>query len=112
MKRSVIVLTALLLPVSAYAEVFAIAGVKGDRKGRTVLTKEPCTVQLDHVQYGYSKATLGEMHRAFYYTGDGMTNEGCWKHDAGSVVLVWPTENILRRWPTKNFEIVANRPNW
>jgi len=110
--RSVIAIAALLLPVSANAEVFAVAGVKGDWKGRTVLTTDPCTLKLDSVQYGYSKATLGDMRRAFYYTSDGVTNEGCWRHDAGSVVLVWPTENILRRWPTKNFKIVSNRPSW
>jgi hypothetical protein len=105
-------MTTALFSVSAIADVFAIAGVKGDRKGRTVLTTEPCDVSLEKIQYGYSKATLGEMRRAFYYTSKGETNEGCWKHDAGSVVLLWPTENILRRWPVKNFEVVAAAPTW
>lgn len=112
MKRSVTVLAAMLLPVSAHAEVFAIAGVKGDRGGRTVLTTDPCDLKIDHIQYGVSKATLGGMRRVFYYTSAGVTNEGCWKHDSGSVVLVWPTENILRRFPVKNFKIVVDRPNW
>ena len=92
---------------AAHGETFAIGGVKGDSKGRTVLTTEPCEFKMDSFQLGTNKALLGKMNRAFYYTGDGMTNEGCWKHDAGTVVLVWPTENIMRRWPIGNFKITA-----
>lgn len=110
-------LAALTFATATHAETFAIGGVKGDWKGRTILTTEPCEFKMDSLQIGVSKATLSSMRRAFYYTGDGMTNEGCWKHDAGTIVLVWPTENILRRWPIAHFEIVAKgrpatRPTW
>lgn len=92
-----------------HAETFAISGIIGDRKGRTVLTTEPCDVKLDSFQIGSQKATLGNMRRAFYYTSTGETNEGCWRHDAGTVVLVWPTENIMRRWPIANFQLADRK---
>lgn len=107
--RSLIVLFMCVVPV-ANAEVFAVGGIRGDAKGRTVLTTDPCDVELKAIQYGFSKATLGAMRRTFYYTSEGITNEGCWKHDAGTVVLVWPTETVLRRWPVENFKITQR--NW
>jgi len=107
-------IAALTLTTAAHADTFAVGGVKGDSKGRTVLTTEPCGFNADSFQVGISKALLGNMRRAFYYTSNGMTNEGCWKHDAGTIVLVWPTENIMRRWPIKNFklEAAAVGPTW
>jgi hypothetical protein len=98
----------------AFAEVFAVGGVKGDSAGRTVLTTEPCNQKIDNFSLGTSKATTTGMRRAFYYTGSGMTNEGCWKHEAGTILLVWPTENVMRRFPVKNFKIEAASvaPSW
>ena len=110
--RSFIALFMCVLPMAdaVSAEVFAVGGIKGDSKGRTVLTTDACELKLSAIQYGFSRATLGVMRRAFYYTTDGITNEGCWKHDAGTVVLVWPTETTLRRWPVENFKI--QQRNW
>jgi hypothetical protein len=98
----------------AFAEVFAVGGVKGDSAGRTVLTTEPCNQKLDTIELGTNKPTVAGMRRAFYYTGSGMTNEGCWKHEAGTILLVWPTENVMRRFPVKNFKIEAASvaPSW
>lgn len=100
---------ATLAATAAQADTFAIGGMKGDRKGRTVLTTEPCALKLDSLQLGTNKATLSNMRRAFYYTADGLTNEGCWRHDAGTVVLAWPSENILRRWPVGNFKVIDRK---
>jgi hypothetical protein len=100
---------AATLTTAAQADTFAVGGVKGDRKGRTVLTTEPCEFKADSFQQGVNKALLGNMRRAFYYTSDGMTNEGCWRHDAGTIVLVWPTENIMRRWPIANFKLAERK---
>ena len=97
------------LATAAHADTFAIGGMKGDRKGRTVLTTEPCELKLNSLQLGTNKATLANMRRAFYYTSDGLTNEGCWRHDAGTVVLAWPSENILRRWPVGNFKVTDRK---
>ena len=102
------ILTAALaasLTMTAHADTFAISGVKGDRKGRTILTTSPCELKLDALALGTTKANLAGMRRAFYYTSDGLTAEGCWRHDAGTVLLAWPAERILRRWPIKNFDV-------
>ena len=100
---------AATLATTAHADTFAIGGMKGDRKGRTVLTTEPCALKLDSLQLGTNKATLANMRRAFYYTSDGLTNEGCWRHDARTLVLAWPSENILRRWPVGNFKVTDRK---
>ena len=106
------ILTAALaasLTMTAHADTFAISGVKGDRKGRTILTTSPCELKLDALALGTTKANLSGMRRAFYYTGDGATAEGCWRHDAGTVLLAWPAERILRRWPIKNFDVTERK---
>jgi hypothetical protein len=100
---------AATLATTAHAEIFATAGVKGDRDGRTVLTTDPCEIKFDLLQIGLNKATTSEMRRAFYYTSDGKTNEGCWKHDAGTVLLVWSVEQIVRRWPVDNFKVADKK---
>jgi hypothetical protein len=102
-------IAALTLTATAHAEIFATAGVKGDRDGRTVLTTDPCEIKFDLLQIGLNKTTTDEMRRAFYYTSDGKTNEGCWKHDAGTVVLVWSVEQIARRWPVNNFKVADKK---
>ena len=80
------------LALPAHAEIFATANNKDDRNGRTVLTTDPC-----------------EMRRAFYYTSDGKTNEGCWKYDAETVVMVWSVEQLVRRWPVSSFKVADKK---
>jgi hypothetical protein len=106
MKRSAI-LVILFLTISSdlYAGTFAIGGMLDDRKGRTVLTTDPCTQKIESFQLGTNNVTAEGMRRAFYFTGKGMTSEGCWKHEAGSVLLIWPTESVVRRWPIANFKL-------
>jgi len=94
-----------------HAGTFAVGGMLDDRKGRTVLTTEPCTQKIESFQLGTNNVTVEGMRRAFYFTGKGMTNEGCWKHEAGSVLLIWPTESVVRRWPIANFKL-AKQPPW
>lgn len=105
---------AATLTTTAHADVFATGPMADDRDGRVVLTTEPCTQKLDTLALGTTKPAVEGMRRAFYYTGEGMTNEGCWKHEAGTVLLVWPTENVVRRRPVKNFklEAAAVGPTW
>ena len=114
MKTAILAATLAVSVAPAFADVFAVGGVKGDSAGRTVLTTEPCNQKVDTFALGTTKAVADGMRRAFYYQGDGRTNEGCWKHEAGTVLLVWPTENIMRRFPIKNFKIeaAAVSPSW
>ena len=47
--RSLIVLFMCVVPV-ANAEVFAVGGIRGDAKGRIVLTTDPCDVDAINLQ--------------------------------------------------------------
>jgi hypothetical protein len=102
------------LATAAHADVFATGPMADDRDGRVVLTTEICAQKLDTLALGTNKSALDGLRRAFYYTGAGVTNEGCWKHEAGTVLLVWPSENIIRRRPVKNFKLepAAVGPTW
>lgn len=96
---------ALTLSTLGHADTFATAPVKGERNGQTILTTEPCELALDAQALGTIKGNLSNMRRAFYYMGNGATEEGCWRHDAGTVVLAWPASTLLRRWPLANFKL-------
>jgi len=106
--RKLIVLAALAT-LPAHADIFATGGIKGDSDGKTVLLTDACSLDLAKFERNHN-LSLGDAQRAFYYTGEGLTQEGCWKSEAGSVVLVWPAENILRRWPIRNFKL--ERRDW
>ena len=97
------------LTLPAHAEIFATANNKDDRNGRTVLTTDPCEIKFDLLQIGLNKITTSEMRRAFYYTSDGKTNEGCWKYDAETVVMVWSVEQLVRRWPVSSFKVADKK---
>jgi hypothetical protein len=113
--KTAILAAAVAATVSpAFADVFATGPMKGDSRGAVVLTTEPCAQKVDTFALGTNKAATDGMRRAFYYQGDGLTNDGCWKHEAGTILLVWPTENVMRRFPIKNFKIEAASvaPSW
>lgn len=103
--RKIIIAALALGSVAANAGIFATAHNDSKFGGKTVLTTEPCLLKIDTNQFGNSKANLDGLQRAFYFTRDGETNEGCWKHEYGSVLLVWPSENIMRRRPIGNFDL-------
>ena len=94
------------LTLPAHAEIFATANNKDDRNGRTVLTTDPCEIKFDLLQIGLNKITTSEMRRAFYYTSDGKTNEGCWKYDAETIVIVWERQG-KRRYPINMFSLMG-----
>jgi len=87
------------------ASTFAVGGMLGDKKGRTILTTEACSQKIESFQLGTNSLKTEGMRRAFYFTSKGMTNEGCWRHEAGSILLIWPTESVIRRWPVDNFKL-------
>lgn len=114
MKTAILAACVAASMTPAFADVFATGPMKGDSSGRVVLTTEGCEQKIDNFTLGTSKATTTGMRRAFYYQGDGRTNEGCWKHEAGTILMLWPTENVMRRFPIKNFTIEAEAvtPSW
>lgn len=81
---------ALLLCSTADAQFASsvIATMNNVGKGKIVLLDEPCE----------DKARATTMKRAFYYTRDNYTADGCWKIDAGTVVIEWDGEG-KRRYP-------------
>lgn len=100
--RNVIIAAIAVVSTTANAGIFATAGIKNDWRGKTILTTEPCQLDVSKFPLGLKQE---DMKRVFYMTGDGMTGDGCWKHEHGSVVLAWPNENVLRRWPIGNFKL-------
>lgn len=42
--------------------------------------------------------------RAYYYTGDGATEEGCWRYDGETIVIQWERQG-KRRYPIKYFTL-------
>ena len=102
-------IAALTLTTAAHADTFATAAVKGEPKGKTILTTDACTLALDPVVLGTTAGNLAGMRRAFYYTDAGATEEGCWRHDAGTVLLAWPASKLLRRWPIANFKLAERK---
>ena len=100
--RKAIYMLMLVSAIPANADVYATGGMKNDWRGKTVLTTEPC--QQDVARFNLN-LKQEDMKRVFYMTGDGQTSDGCWKHDNGSVLLAWPIENVVRRWPISNFKL-------
>lgn len=89
----------ILTSTAAQADVFATTHATGSWSTHGVLTTEPC--QLDIKDRDASR-------RIFYYNAKGETGEGCWRHDAGTILLTW-ADGAVRRWPVSNFKIVAAR---
>ena len=44
--------------------------------------------------------------RAYFYTRDGLTEEGCWKYDAETIVIVWERQG-KRRYPINMFSLMG-----
>ena len=42
--------------------------------------------------------------RAYYYTSDGNTEEGCWRYDSGTVVIEWEKSG-RKRYPISVFKL-------
>jgi hypothetical protein len=45
------------------------------------------------------------LSRAFFYTRDGVTEDGCWKYDAETVVITWEKQG-KRRYPIGFFSLM------
>lgn len=93
------ILPLLIAAPIAQADVFATTHATGSWSTHGVLTTEPCALDIK------DKDTS---RRIFYYTKSGETGEGCWRHDAGTILLTW-ADGAVRRWPVSNFKIVAAR---
>ncbi len=75
--------------IAAHAQPFAETDNQGG--GKIVLLTDPCPT------------TPGES-RAYFYTKDGTTEDGCWKYDGDTVVAQWERQG-KRRYPISYFKL-------
>lgn len=94
MKNTMIGLMALSLIATASAQN-VLGTIKNQAGGKIALLDEPC-----------AKADSKSQRRAFFWTSDNFSDDGCWKLDNGTVVVEWDTHG-RRRYPV---ELVSERP--
>ena len=97
MKKTITVLLLSLLSVHASAET--IASMPNQGGGKIVLTNEICKV---------GDKTYSKLNRAYNYTSEGYSNEGCFYIEDETVVVIWDQGNKSKqmRYPAENFTIV------
>lgn len=84
--KTTIILPALILAATC-AQADTLAEVKNDAGGKIVLLTDKCE--------------NGDQ-RAYMWTKDNHTDEGCWHYDNNTVLIVWQ-DNGKRRYPTTIF---------
>lgn len=84
----------LLCPMLAYGAV--IATMPNQAGGKIVLTDEQCT---------YNNKSYPSLLKAYFYTPEGITGNGCWRLDDETIVIAWIDSNTTRRYPAENFDI-------
>jgi len=102
MKFKQIVVLILLLPTVAFGA--AIATMPNNGGGKIVLTNEPCV---------HDKKTYEGLNRAYNYTAEGHTNEGCFHVEDETVVVIWNTNDgvVKMRYPAENFTLIKRKQN-
>jgi hypothetical protein len=84
----------LLCPMLAYGAV--IATMPNQAGGKIVLTDEQCT---------YNNKSYPSLLKAYFYTPEGITGNGCWRLDDETIIIAWIDSNTTRRYPAENFDI-------
>ncbi len=89
-----LIATLLLCPMFAYGAV--IASMPNQAGGKIVLTDEACRHQ---------GKTYDNLRRAYFYTTEGVTGNGCWALEDETILVVWKDSGTTRRYPVVNFDI-------
>jgi hypothetical protein len=91
-----LIATLLLCPAIALGAV--VASMPNQAGGKIVLTDEACV---------YQGKTYVKLYKAYFYTPQGTTGEGCWAIEDGSdaVTVVWHDSGNTKRYPASNFDI-------
>jgi hypothetical protein len=93
---------ALLLTLGVHtAQAEAIATMPNNGDGKIVLTNEVCVV---------NNKTFSELRRAYTYTAQGHTQEGCFMIEHETVVVIWASGNKMR-YPAENFTLTNRGKN-
>ena len=83
----------LLAPTLAFGGV--VASMNNQGGGKIVLTDEQCI---------YKGKNYRHLYKAYFYTAEGITGDGCWVIEDESVTVVWHMGET-RRYPAANFDI-------
>jgi hypothetical protein len=90
MKNLIITITAALAMTSVCANPFA--ETENQAGGKIVILNESCE----------GKPNLS---RAYFYTKDNVTEDGCWRYDNDTIVIEWEKEG-RRRYPIGVFKLL------
>ena len=85
----------MLLPLLAAASIAHadnFADADNQAGGKIVLMTDACESDKS-------------LSRAYFYTKDNITEDGCWKYDAETIVIVWEKEG-KRRYPISHFTLL------
>lgn len=94
-----LIMVSLLSLLSVHANADTIASMPNQGGGKIVLTNEVCK---------HNKKTYPDLNRAYNYTSEGYTGEGCFYVEDESVVIIWGQNGSVakRRYPAENFTII------
>jgi hypothetical protein len=100
MKLKYLAVLALMIPTLVQAA--AIATMPNRAGGKIVLTDEPCI---------HKGKTYAGLARAYNYSTEGYTTEGCFAIEDDTVVVIWDdgSANSKMRYPAENFTIIKKR---
>lgn len=100
MKIKYLAVLALLIPVIAQAA--AIATMPNRAGGKIVLTDEACV---------HKGKKYDGLNRAYNYSTEGYTTEGCFMVEDDTVVVIWNdgSANSKMRYPAENFTIINRK---
>ena len=90
MKNLIITITAALAMTNVCANPFA--ETENQAGGKIVILTEACE----------GKPALS---RAYFYTKDNVTEDGCWRYDNDTIVIEWEKEG-RRRYPISVFKLL------
>ena len=100
MKLKYLAVIACMLPAMAHAA--AIAEMPNRAGGKIVLTDEVCR---------HDGKTYESLARAYNYSAEGYTTEGCFAVEDETVVVIWKdgSANPRMRYPAENFRIIKRK---
>jgi hypothetical protein len=95
-------LAILVCMLPAIAQAVAIATMPNRAGGKIVLTDEPCV---------HKGKTYDGLNRAYNYSTEGYTTEGCFVVEDETVVVIWNdgSANSKMRYPAENFTIIKRK---
>jgi hypothetical protein len=100
MKLKHLAVLTFLLP--SMAQAAAIAEMPNRAGGKIVLTDEVCK---------HEGKTYDSLARAYNYSAEGYTTEGCFAIEDETVVVIWKdgSANPRMRYPAENFTIIKRK---